>query len=377
MRNVAARLGAIVSTLVLGLGFAAVSAPAATAADDVTTWAVQPSSAEGPDGRDAFVYTLAPGETVTDYIGVSNLGTTPLNLRVYAMDAAMTADGAFTLPPADTPSTDVGTWVGFNGDGVFTVEPGTRIDVPFRLTVSPTASPGDHAGGIVASVVELAGGGDGEQQVAVDRRVGARVYVNVPGDQLPAVDVSNVSIAYSASPIFASGPATVSFDVTNDGNMRVGGPATIEITGPFGLSLDAVHEIEVPEILPGATVTLSAELEDVPPALLLFATVTLEPMMSGAAADVDGEHSATGMAWAVPWLLIVALVIVIAIIVLVWLRGRRLRQRLAAAEAAAAEATAASAARESVTEPSGTAAGPTEVALERDLPESDEPARSS
>ena len=342
MKNVVARFGALVSALLFGAVAIAVALPSAASAapDDRTTWAVQPSSAEGPDGRDAFSYTLSPGETVTDYVGISNLGAQPLELRVYAMDAAMTADGAFTLPPAGTDSLDVGTWIGFNGETVYTVDPGTRIDVPFRLTVAPTASPGDHAGGIVASVVELADSGDGEQQVAVDRRVGARVYVNVPGEQTPAIDVSNVAIDYATSPIFASSPATVSFDVTNSGNMRVGGTAEVAITGPFGLDLGATTTVEVPEVLPGATITLNATLDDVPPAVLLTATVSLEPVLAGGTAPVGGAHEASGIAWAVPWLLVAIVIVVIGIIVLVWLRGRRLRKRLAAAEAAIAGGTA-------------------------------------
>lgn len=337
MRRFAVRAGSLARALAAAVALAVVAAPAAAIADDdVTTWAVQPSSAEGPDGRDAFTYTLAPGEAVTDYVGVSNLGSEPLELRVYAMDAAMTADGAFTLPPADTVSTTVGSWVGFNGEGVFTVEPGTRIDVPFRLSVPPTASPGDHAGGIVASVVELASGGEGAQQVAVDRRVGARVYINVPGDQLPAVDVSDVQIEYGASPILAPSPADVTMTLTNTGNMRIGGTADVTITGPFGIGMDATRTIELPEILPGATVQVSGRIEDVPPAGLLTATVTLDPTSSGDGGDVAGTHTASGIAWAVPWVVLVVVLAVLAIIAFVWVRIRRLRARLAAAEAAAA-----------------------------------------
>src|SRR6478609_2693251 len=73
-------------------------AAAKAAAADVS-WGVEPSSKDGPDGRDSLTYELKPGESITDYVGVSNFGTQPVRMHVYAMDALMTSDGAFTLPP--------------------------------------------------------------------------------------------------------------------------------------------------------------------------------------------------------------------------------------------------------------------------------------
>ena len=54
-----------------GVPSAGAGAPSAGAgapgADDVS-WAVQPSSEKGPNGRDNFTYSLKPGDSVTDYV---------------------------------------------------------------------------------------------------------------------------------------------------------------------------------------------------------------------------------------------------------------------------------------------------------------------
>lgn len=330
----------------LGLTVDAGAAFAEEPADDVQiTWAVQPSSANGPDGRDALQYSLGPGETTTDYVGVSNLGAEPVTVRVYAMDALMTADGAFSLPPAGTASEDVGTWVGIDGDGVFTIEPGTRTDIPFRLTLPPNAEPGDHAGGIVASLAELAPAGEGGQQVAVDRRVGVRVYVDVPGEAAPQLVVSDVEVDYRGGLGVTGGPAVVSYTVSNPGNQRLGGDVRVDMSGPFGWLLSSAEPQELPELIPGGEVRLSQEFAEVPPAMLLTGSVDVEPRQrEGREGDVAGVHHASGTAWAVPWLIVAGLLVVIAVIVLLVRRGRRLRRRLREAEAAVAAAAVAGAA---------------------------------
>jgi len=348
-------LGITLAALGLAVDAGAASAEEPASDDVQVTWAVQPSSADGPDGRDALQYSLGPGETTTDYVGVSNLGAEPVTVRVYAMDALMTADGAFSLPPAGTASEDVGAWVGIDGDGVFTIAPGTRADIPFRLTLPPNAEPGDHAGGIVASLAELAPAGEGGQQVAVDRRVGVRVYVDVPGEAAPELVVSDVEVDYRGGLGLTGGPAVVSYTVSNPGNLRLGGDVRVGMSGPFGWALAAAEPQALPELLPGGEVRLTQEFTEVPPAMLLTGAVDVEPRQrEGREGEVAGIHHASGIAWAVPWLLVAGLLVVVAVIVLLVRRGRRLRRRLREAEAAVAAANRADEASATGAEPDAT-----------------------
>ncbi|MGF3057495.1 hypothetical protein [Microbacterium sp. YY-01] len=316
---------------------AAFASPVAQAEDDPMgdiSWSIQPSSAEGPDGRDALIYTLGLGESVTDYIGVSNLGDESLTVQVYAMDAIMTADGAFSLPPAASAPTDLGSWVGFSGDGMYTIEPGTRIDIPFLLTVPENASPGDHAAGIVASVTTAAGSDNAAPNMSVDRRVGVRMYLSIPGDVLPAVDVTDVAVSHQAGWSLHV-PATIEYTVRNTGNVRVRGTATITTAAPWGSALSDPITVDLPDLLPGAEVTLSAEVPQVGTAGIITGAVDLAPQTDQG--TVEGEHHATGSVVSIPWLIVLATLALIALIVLVTVRSIRMRRRLAAAEAALAQ----------------------------------------
>ncbi|WP_157802809.1 DUF916 domain-containing protein [Compostimonas suwonensis] len=331
---------AAVTALGFSLAVGLLAASPAQAADDDISWAVQPSSATGPDGRDTLSYQLAPGESVTDYVGVSNLSAAPLQMRVYAMDALMTSDGAFTLPPADTKSVDVGSWVGITGgEGTYTIEPGTRIDIPFRLTVPPTASPGDHAGGIVASLSEMPSTGDGAQQLAVDRRVGVRIYVDVPGERTPQLAVSDVTVNYGGGWDLFSGTTEVSYTVTNPGNVRLGGTVDLNLDGIGGWDLGTAPSKQLPELLPGSSIEVHETMDNVVPAVLLTATTNLTPTSVGdAGEDVGDPSTASGTGWAIPYLLLIIVIVIAGLIVLLWLRGRHWRRRAALAVASAAGA---------------------------------------
>jgi hypothetical protein len=308
--------------------------PPAHAEEGDISWAVQPSSADGPDGRDTLTYTLAPGESVTDYVGVSNLGAEPLEMRVYAMDAAMTADGAFTLPPADTESKDVGSWVGITGGGTYTIEPGTRQDIPFRLAVPPTASPGDHAGGIVASLSTLGSSGAGSQQVSVDRRVGVRIYVNVPGDRKPELSVSDVSVKYVGLLNPVEGSTTVTYSVKNTGNVRLGGNSAVSLSGIVGGAVGSATPRTLPEILPGSTVQFEETIDGVFPTVLLDATVTVDPVSVGDAGDDAGSQVVGhGRTWAIPYIIAGVVLLLAGLIFGLWARGRRWRRRAQASSA--------------------------------------------
>src|SRR5688500_11708828 len=151
--------------------------PPETAAAD-GGFAVQPSGPDGPGSRDWFTYTLDPGEVFGDVVAVSNLGDEPKTFHIYATDAASVADvGGFTAIRDDEKAVDVGTWIEL-GVEEYTVDPGKRVDVPFRVTVPEDAEPGDHAGAILAiDTADL--DPDDEDGISLDvvQRLGARVYV--------------------------------------------------------------------------------------------------------------------------------------------------------------------------------------------------------
>ncbi|TYB64318.1 DUF916 domain-containing protein [Nonomuraea sp. PA05] len=286
---------------------------------DEFRWAVQPSSASGPTGRDYFVYDVQPGQTLTDYVAVTNLGTEPLTVNVYGTDAFTTSDGSFALLTADRGPTDAGTWIAVS-TATHTIAPGKRADVPFAVTVPADATPGDHVGGVIGSVSGEALSGDG-QRIKVDRRVAARVYLRVAGPLRPAIQFTSLDVAYD-NPVnpFAGGGAEVTYTLRNTGNVRLGAGSQVSLAGPLGWALGERGK-ELPEVLPGSSLTVKERFEGVFPAGRVTATVELSPRVA-----VSEPIARAASRWAVPWLLLAACLVAVAATV-VALRVRRRRRQ--------------------------------------------------
>ncbi|MDW5322233.1 WxL protein peptidoglycan domain-containing protein [Plantactinospora sp. KLBMP9567] len=297
----------------------AVSGPAGAAPGDEFRWTVEPAAVAGTSPRGQFRYDLGPGQQHDDRVVVTNRSARALTFTVYATDASTSTDGAFALPPASQPAHDVGAWVDL-GRQTRTLRPGERIVLPFRVTVPRNATPGDHAAGIVASVAEQRTDAEG-QRVSVERRVGARIYLRVNGPLAPMVDVESVQVSYANPAVpFARGPATITYRLRNPGNVRVGGAARLRTTGLFGVPLSGGQDVTLPELLPGARVTLVHRVDGVLPAGMVTATVRIDATSSEGALPTVTR---SGTAWTVPWTLLYLLVVVGAVLALLWWRRRR------------------------------------------------------
>ncbi|MDG4764964.1 DUF916 domain-containing protein [Solwaraspora sp. WMMD406] len=302
------------------------SAQASTVPADEFRWSVQPSSPSGPNGRSEFEYELAPGERISDWLAISNLTDGPLTVDVYATDAFTAPDGGFALLPAADAPTGAGAWLTVP-KSAYTLPAGKRADIPFQLTVPENATPGDHIGGLIASVTtdETQPGG---QTIAVERRIAARVYLRVAGPADPRALITAVDVDYAAPPLAVPGEdLTVTYRIANDGNVRFSGTARVVVTGPLGIRLGTSDTIEIPELLPDSELRLTETLPSVLPAGWISATLTVNPQ-----AGEDPLPQLTGSAsmWAVPWLLIVIVGAGGLIAAGLWWRRRRDRALAAA-----------------------------------------------
>jgi hypothetical protein len=262
---------------------------AAPGGDIVESWALSPGGSLAADQaaqRPDLTYELDRGAVIEDSVTLFNFGTVDLNFRVYATDAFNNADGQFDLLSGDQPPTDVGSWITVAQE-LITVPACKQATIPITITVPADAAPGDHAGAVLASN-ESTGTGPEGGAVTLDRRTGTRVYLRVAGELFPELAVAEVDTSYDHALNPLGGEATVTYTIENRGNVRMGGNATLTVGGPFGLGDQTVDLPDVPELLPGESVTVTASVTDVPASFLSFTTVEVVP------SDADGAGATSG-----------------------------------------------------------------------------------
>jgi hypothetical protein len=335
-RLVASGIAAFLAAILAG-GLVAVPAHAADPDPQPLTWSVQPSTAKGLDERPNLSYTLAPGTTEVDYVAVSNFSEQPLTLDLYATDADTTPEGDFGLLPAAEEPTDAGSWITLKKDRV-RVPARSRTTVPFSMTVPDDATPGDHVGGVVASLTTGADGGDAGR-VAIEQRAGTRLYVRVLGELTTELALEDVQTTYDVSTNpFASGVAEVRYTVRNTGNVRMSARRSVELAGPFGLGKRTVEADEIGELPPGSTAEYIQRFEGVLPAGRVTGTVTLTPYPLGVEqAEAGAPIEASAGSWALSWPLALALLVLVLLGYAIVRGTSALRVRRDAARAAALE----------------------------------------
>jgi WxL Interacting Protein, peptidoglycan binding domain len=329
---------------------AAPGAGAARAAPGSISWAVQPSSAQGPDGRRSFSYeNLKPGTVVHDYVGVTNFSAVPVTFRVYATDAFNNASGGLDLLPAAKQPRDVGAWVSMLHTSV-TLKPGERINEPFTLAIPSTATPGDHAGGVIASVTVTAENGAGTP-VKVDRRLAVPLNLRVSGPLRSGFTIESVSSSFhgTANPVRGGG-VDVTYTVHNTGNIRLNLTQDITARGLFGLvTLARNRPGALTDLLPGGVYHATVHLANVYPLGPMNVRVHAVPHQPAGVKPAPADPVAASFSvsmWATPWLVL----LLIALLAGVFLVGRWLLRARRAARAQEVAAAVARARRETVAE---------------------------
>lgn len=145
---------------------------------DISVSPAKESDSNDPRTQSWFIYNFLPGTNHIDQVLVKNESDQARTLKIYAVDGYTTEQGGFALRSITDPKQSIGKWISLSKSEL-TIQPGREIAVDFTYTVPKDAEPGEYAGGIVVEdTMQIQG-----QGVAVIKRVGVRMYHDVPGDR--------------------------------------------------------------------------------------------------------------------------------------------------------------------------------------------------
>ncbi|WP_448062567.1 COG1470 family protein [Cellulomonas hominis] len=304
---------------------------AATDGQDLVSFGIAPAGAERPDGRPYLSFSAAPGSTIYDHVAVLNQADQPLSLEVYSGDVIQ-ADAGLSVLPRDDDNVDAGSWITVDGPGDLEVPaqtPDTGVGyviVPFTVTIPANAEPGDHLGGIVASLVTTGEGGDNSPTIRLDQRVAARVYIRVDGELAPGLVVRDLTADWQAGSLIGTGSVAVTYTLQNTGNVRMAVEPTARVAGPYGLLSRSTAGDRVDDLLPGASVEQSVTVDDVWPLGRERVTVSAPTLASSVGEDPGlGTITASTHVWALPWIVVAVVLLLVVLGVLRLVRRRRRR----------------------------------------------------
>lgn len=191
-----------------------------------------------------FIYTLEPGAVKEDSLTLQNSTDKEMEVRLYPVDATTTVQGDFTLELEKETADTVGSWVKLSKSRV-TLEPFETKKIPLVLTVPENAPVGDYAGGIIVQPVSSDTGTTREGfNVNIVRRVGARIYVTIPGEK-----VSDIRIGQPEKLIIED-ELIYTVKVENKGNVIVNPSVKAEIRSVLGRKTITVDLEQIGDILP-------------------------------------------------------------------------------------------------------------------------------
>jgi hypothetical protein len=227
------------------LAAASLSGPDAAAARPEISFTVRPAHPDydNPPTVGWLFGRADPGERVRDAVRIENRGSEPLDLVMYAADAAIIKDGAFTVEALEAADQGIAGWVSLERTSLM-LDPGKRARVNFAIEVPEGAAPGDYTGALVARTARPLD----RDGILTHLAVGARLYFTVEGTLVKDLRVGAIRVE------FDDGRPRFLLPLRNAGNTILQVRGTYAIEGIIGT--DSGGRLQPPVILaPGASVT--------------------------------------------------------------------------------------------------------------------------
>lgn len=302
------------------------------------TVGVRTSGPQNADNRGRYEYEIAPRGVREDFIALYNYAYTPVTVQLIARDGSTTTDGDFTSQPTTDKPLDVGAWITPERNVVRLAARSMTV-VPFQISVPYNATPGDHAGALIVSLLAREPG-QNSKSIVVEHRVGLRVYLRVPGALKAQLSIEHLTSTFTGSwtPL-GIGRTDVSYAVRNTGNVRLSATQAVELSRALGLSSASTSPAEITDLLPGSTVLVHTSFGSRWAIGSLGTKVTLKPSGVDSSLGVLPAVVASTSTFVLPWLLILIVLLLLALGGGYW-RWRRIRRRRSAEDAGPDHATA-------------------------------------
>lgn len=219
--------------------------------------ALRPAHADpsDPATKAYFKPSVAPGETYTDQVVVTNTGDTPVDLVVTGVDGLTAATSGAVYGNRQDPITKAGAWVSTPTPTV-TVAPHSEVPVPFTVKVPKNAGAGDHLAGIAFEDAHPTAAGSNFAVTQIVRAV-MGVQVVVPGPGAFAVHLDDAKLE-SLPGVSA---ASVVVKLGNSGARLGKAGLTVVLSGPNGYERTVTRTLDT--ILPGDTIDYPLAWPDV------------------------------------------------------------------------------------------------------------------
>jgi hypothetical protein len=278
----------------------------------------------------SFEFNVAPGQTGTGDLFVTNDGNEPLKVMVYAGNQVVDAKGntTYVVPTRDNVNllTSPASWISvqlpvssksIGNVPYIELKPGEKVPVKFSFEVPKGVAPGDHQLLLFFEMFQF----PGEQKAVtsnISGRLGARIRLRVQGQFDERVDVR----PFSVGSLVIGDTLPYSFVVRNDGNLDK--LMSVKLTAVNGDEADVASSQVVTETTVYSKSVLersgNLSLAGLSPGMYtirLDASYTKESGGQQVPASITKDRTV----WLVPLWLAIAVIVVVGLIVL-WILWR-------------------------------------------------------
>lgn len=260
-----------------------------------------------------FDINVNPGETVSDFVTVSNNESAKQVYVLEAEDFAAVGEAGNVVIDKDAPrQVSAKQWVTFDPQ-IIEVEPGGSKTVKFTLNVPRDADPG---GKYTSLLVGTSPGSEGGG-VGIASRVASLLLIRVAGDVTEKITVES----FETKSLAEFGPVSFTLRLKNEGTIHLKPAGFIFIKNWRG---QEVEKISLPQqrIIPGTIRAIGISWD----AIWLFGKYTAT--FQGIYGSKNDTLSASVSFWVIPWKLLGSLLLALLVIgIIIW----KIRKRLALA----------------------------------------------